>query len=48
VAHAQTLGRGAVAAMTVPAVLTALAAGVGLLAAWPASPLGWVRLIVEP
>jgi multicomponent Na+:H+ antiporter subunit D len=47
--HAQTLARGAVAAMTVPAVLTALAAvGAGLLAAWPSSPLGWVRLIVEP
>jgi multicomponent Na+:H+ antiporter subunit D len=47
--HPQTLGRGAVAAMTVPAVLTASAAlGAGLLAAWPASPLGWVRLIMEP
>ncbi|HUG25651.1 complex I subunit 5 family protein [Piscinibacter sp.] len=42
------LGHFAVLAMTVPPVITAaLAFGVGLLAASPMSPLGWVQLIVQ-
>lgn len=41
------LGRWVVAALTVPAVLTAgLAAATGVLAGLPLSPLGWVQLIV--
>lgn len=42
------IGRGALLAMTVPPVITtAMALGVGLLAATPLSPLDWVQLIVE-
>jgi multicomponent Na+:H+ antiporter subunit D len=46
--HQQVLGRAAMAAMSVPPVLTAIASvGVSLFAGASLSPLGWVRLIVE-
>ena len=46
--HEAVLGRGVVAGLTAPAVVTALLAlGVGVFAGLPLSPLGWVEQLVE-